>query len=454
VHLEFSDTDVVMTRRRLSIAMVLIIAAVIVANLLANKLIIMKKLETPIKAMIVGIDAVAAGKYDTTLPMTGFTDVDPMVALINDMANKVRIKNSELTALNESLEHRVEARTAELKESLENLNLAQDRLIESSRLAALGHLSAGIAHELNTPLGAIISSTTGLIDYLDGEMKDGLGFAQSLDAEQAALYTTVVAMSAPGFSDLEAVVGETKKVAALRARIVAAGVKEADAITEYLVELGIADRFPELAESLRLEGATKVLAEASEDVAARRMAEVIRISARKATIVVTALRSYLNPEGKNQQENINVDEELEKVLVLLNSVMKHGVAVTRDFSGARATGSADLLSQVWMHLIRNAIQAMEYRGTLSLRTETRDGTISISIVDSGPGIPEEIQDRIFAPFFSTKKSGEGMGLGLHICRRIVEKHQGQITVESRPGRTEFTVLLPAVGNAPPEELLS
>jgi signal transduction histidine kinase len=96
-----------------------------------------------------------------------------------------------------------------------------------------------------------------------------------------------------------------------------------------------------------------------------------------------------------------------------------------------------------MNLIRNALQAMDYSGSIALRSGVRDGEAFVEIEDSGHGIPDEIKERVFEPYFTTKPGGEGMGLGLDICRRIVETYRGRIEFESRPGRTVFTASFPA-----------
>jgi signal transduction histidine kinase len=108
------------------------------------------------------------------------------------------------------------------------------------------------------------------------------------------------------------------------------------------------------------------------------------------------------------------------------------------------------LNQVWTNIIDNAIQAMNGHGTLTLRTRREtDDMIRIEICDDGPGIPDEIIDRIFTPFFTTKPFGEGTGLGLDLAWRIVvEKHHGNLRVESRPGETKFIVVLPLQAPAP------
>ncbi|MCS7298065.1 MAG: ATP-binding protein [Bacteroidia bacterium] len=108
----------------------------------------------------------------------------------------------------------------------------------------------------------------------------------------------------------------------------------------------------------------------------------------------------------------------------------------------------DEIGQVWTNLIQNAIQAMQGQGELWIQAQRVGDELQVAFIDTGPGIPPEILPRIFEPFFTTKAKGEGTGLGLDICRRIVEKHQGRITVESRPGRTQFVVHLPLLLSQP------
>jgi signal transduction histidine kinase len=105
----------------------------------------------------------------------------------------------------------------------------------------------------------------------------------------------------------------------------------------------------------------------------------------------------------------------------------------------------DELQQVWINLIHNALQAMQFKGQLWLTAKKRNGEIVVSVRDDGPGIPPEVKDRIFDAFFTTKPAGEGSGLGLHICSQIVARHGGTITASSEPGSTTIEVVLPVQG---------
>ena len=135
------------------------------------------------------------------------------------------------------------------------------------------------------------------------------------------------------------------------------------------------------------------------------------------------------------------------MLVLYSGLLKQGCEVVKEFDDLPLIPChADELNQVWTNLIHNALQAMDYKGTLTLRSRLDPaGTcpqIVVQIEDTGHGIPADLQHRVWESFFTTKESGEGSGLGLGICKRIIEKHSGRLFFESEPGRTVFTVVLP------------
>jgi signal transduction histidine kinase len=147
-------------------------------------------------------------------------------------------------------------------------------------------------------------------------------------------------------------------------------------------------------------------------------------------------------------QSVDLNEGLDNTLIIFQNRLKSGITVRREYAEdlpiIQAYGSE--LNQVWTNIIDNAIDAMTGEGTLVLRTRVEDQWVIIEIEDNGPGIPEAIQTNIFDPFFTTKSPGEGTGLGLNISHNIiVKKHQGQISVSSKPGKTCFTVRLPIEG---------
>jgi signal transduction histidine kinase len=167
-------------------------------------------------------------------------------------------------------------------------------------------------------------------------------------------------------------------------------------------------------------------------------------STRRVSDLVAAVRSYSQLDRGSMQWT-DVAEGLESTLVMLAHRLPAGVTVVRDYGGdvPRIDAFAAELNQVWTHLIDNALDAMGGRGTLRVSTRAVGNGVVVEIGDTGPGMPEEVRAHAFDPFYTTKDVGEGTGLGLDISRRIiVERHGGQITIESRPGETALRVRLP------------
>jgi signal transduction histidine kinase len=180
------------------------------------------------------------------------------------------------------------------------------------------------------------------------------------------------------------------------------------------------------------------------DSSVQALLDEVGSSAEAMSEIVKAVKTYSYLDQAPIQE-VDVRESLETTLVLLRPKIKAGVSIKREYSDdvPRIEAYGSELNQVWTNIIDNAIDAMESRGQLVLRTDARDGDVIVEIADSGPGIPSELQPRIFEPFFTTKPPGVGTGLGLHIAYNIVvHKHHGQIQVSSSPGETLFRVALP------------
>ena len=171
---------------------------------------------------------------------------------------------------------------------------------------------------------------------------------------------------------------------------------------------------------------------------------IITTAIDKASKVVFALKNYARTKSSFEPEQIDIKESIETILILYQNKMKTGVATNFnfDFEG-QITGYPDELSQIWTNLIFNALQAMDYSGKLSIEVKQNDNSVNVIISDTGKGIPDDIKDKIFEPFFTTKPLGEGIGLGLDIVKKIVDKHNGTIDFVSVPGKgTTFTVSLP------------
>ena len=316
---------------------------------------------------------------------------------------------------------------------------------QRDRLASLGKLSAGLAHELNNPASAAKRATSQLREVLD-KIKNAslelgrrdLTFPQKAEIEKLEASFTQQDVTPPDaltVSDLEDQIDSL-----LRSH----GQNDLWQLAAALARRNIR---PEVLESLFaiLDGDTARAAliriAASEEVAS--LLHEIESSTSRISDLVGAIKEYTYMD-QAAVHNVDVVKSLETTLTILNYKLKKGVAVQRDYPRApllvNSFGSE--LNQVWTNIIDNAIDAMGGKGELRVRTYREDTYVVVEIGDSGPGISPDIKPHIFDPFFTTKGVGEGTGLGLDTVQRIVKKHRGNIQVTSKPGDTCFQVWLP------------
>lgn len=444
VTLHYNDDDINSARDNYIILGILIMLAVFAASMFVNRMVLNRRIVSSLQPILDGIGSIRMGDYSSKIGLSRYADVNILVNLINEMSASILAKNSQLVEANALLERRVEKRTEELSRSLAELRQAQNRLVESGKLSALGLLAAGMAHELNTPLGAILSSNRNVIDFLDVKISGLREFFLSLTEREFALFTRVIKLGAIASKSLDLPEMSRARQREVRADLETLGVADPYGVMEHLVDLGLDPQDEVLRPLLPESRAITVLQAASDILITRRMSEIVDVAGRKASAVVSALRYYLSSGNEDMEAEVDIEKDIDKILTLMHNMLKHGVTVRRDFAGIRTRGSSDKLGQVWMNIIRNAAQAMGFNGELLIKTRHTDSYAVVSFIDSGPGIPETVLPKIFEPFFTTKKQGEGMGLGLDICRRIIEAHKGTIEVETRPGRTEFRISLPTI----------
>jgi PAS domain S-box-containing protein len=335
----------------------------------------------------------------------------------------------------------IEAKNRELAATLQQLQATQQQLVESEKMAALGQLVAGIAHEINTPLGAIRSSAGNISKFLDQTLEQLPTLFQSLSLEEGRDFLALLQRSLQqeiGFSTKEA--RQLKR--ALKNELVAAEIENADSIADRLVTMGICNEIDPWLPLLRRADSWQVLAIAYKLTELKRGTMTINTATERASKVVFALKTYARYDQSGEMTQANLTEGIETVLTLYQNQFKKGVEVIRNYGSLPPVLCyPDELNQVWTNLIHNSLQAMAYQGTLTIDVTAIDQQAKISITDTGSGIPEDIQSKIFEPFFTTKPAGEGSGLGLDIVKKIIKKHDGKITVESQPGRTTFNVFL-------------
>jgi signal transduction histidine kinase len=322
---------------------------------------------------------------------------------------------------------------------------------QRERLLALGSLSAGLTHELNNPAAAAVRATSTLRERIAG-MRSKLRVIASGTWDRDALETLIRLQEdavehiskAPELSPLEAADREDELTDWFDVHNLSGGWDIAPTFVQAGLDVSWLDKVVETVQEGSVEGAVRWLNYTLETELL--MNEVEDATTRISTLVGAA-RQYSQLD-RSPVQLVDVHELLDSTLVMLSRKIGDGVRVVKDYDRSlpQVRVYAAELNQVWTNLIDNAVHAMDGDGTLTLRTWMQDDCLFVEVGDTGPGIAPELTKRIFEPFFTTKPVGEGTGLGLDISWRVVvNKHHGNLTVQSEPGDTRFVVSIPVTG---------
>ncbi|MBE9041229.1 CHASE2 domain-containing protein [Oscillatoriales cyanobacterium LEGE 11467] len=353
--------------------------------------------------------------------------------------------NQQLEEYSHTLESKVADRTRELQNTLDSLQETQDELIQSEKMAALGQLISGVAHEVNTPLGAIRASVDNINIFLNKNLENLPIFFTKLSVKYQPLFLQLLQYSSTKGENLSS--RERRKLKrALARKMREHDLKSAETIADILVDLGIyeEDRFRDFLPLIQATDREDILNTAYQIAGLQKSTSTIINATDRAAKVVFALKSYARYETSGNKIKVRITDGIDTVLNLYQNKLQNGIEVIRNYEShiPLILGYPDEINQIWMNLVHNALQAMDNRGTLVMNVARQNKSIQIQIIDSGRGIPIEIQPKIFDPFFTTQPPGEGSGLGLDIVRKILDRHQGKIEFDSIPGKTTFTVSLP------------
>ena len=364
--------------------------------------------------------------------------------------------------LEENRRHQAELErlVQELQDTLDRLQRMQSELIHAEKMAALGKLIANVAHEINTPIGAIRASAGNILIALEQTLRILPEAFRAVSDDRQAAFIALVRRACQPKTPLTSR-EERQRKRGLTQKLEARGVSDADALADTLADMGIYDDVEDVCAMTQDQQAAMLLSAAANLASQRHNSDNIVAAVERVSKIVFALKSYAHSEASGQPTVARIQDGMDVVLTLYHNQLKHGIEVVKRYDDAPPILCyPDELQQVWTNLIHNAIHAMQGKGRLEIAVKptplpSEEGKLStpllggagggsgilIEITDSGCGIPPEITDRIFEPFFTTKPAGEGSGMGLDICKKIVDKHHGAIEVESQPGRTTFRVFL-------------
>ncbi|WP_421772914.1 sensor histidine kinase [Gracilimonas sp.] len=318
---------------------------------------------------------------------------------------------------------------------------------QNEKLLALGKLSAGLAHELNNPASAMVRSATSLKSNLHAKPEKFKGMMElQLSEEQVDAINKIIfdklESDPPSLSLMERTSQEDELADWLEDHGIEEAYELAETFAEHGFDVSALEEINNIGDDMLLPPVIKWI----EDVfVTEKMIAEVEDAARRISDLVSSIKTYSHMDQANEKEPVDLEKLLKSTLSILNHRIKEKqvtVEVNIPDDLPEFCGFVSELNQVWMNLLDNAVDALEQEGYIEISAESKNGDLRIYFKDNGTGIPEEVQNKIFDPFFTTKGVGQGTGLGLDFVRKIVQKHDGTISVHSKPGETIFELCFP------------
>ncbi|WP_338847807.1 ATP-binding protein [Massilia sp. W12] len=322
-----------------------------------------------------------------------------------------------------------------------HLQDTQQQLAQQEKMATLGQLITSIAHELNTPTSAMKSASQSIADLLRHALDELPRLLLSMNEAERSLFARLLRHAGAPLDSRS----ERQLARQLQQDLQEAGVANARHKAGVLAQLQAQGDWHACLPLLLRVDADHILHLAQQLGSVLASAGAIRHAVNNVSKVVFALRSLVQAPGEAELQRVRLPESLETVLTLYQSKLQQGVRLKRQYEQnlPLLLCRPHDLQQVWMNLIQNALQAMQYQGELTLSVSRQEQELVVAIIDSGCGIAADLQERIFERFFTTRAVGEGSGLGLTIARQIVQQHRGRIHCHSIAGcGSSFFVHLP------------
>jgi signal transduction histidine kinase len=324
--------------------------------------------------------------------------------------------------------------------------------LHDEKLLSLGRLSAGVAHELNNPASALARSARELSARVFEMEASSLALGGAhLSAEQLGEIARVRALcNQPGTRAALSPLERADREEAAADWLTRHGLSAA--LAEDLIETALTPAdLDRLATSLGIEALPFALRSLGASCRTRLLAKEVEIAAGRIHSLVAAIKGFTHMDQANVSKPVAVGPGLSDSIAVLGGKAKSksltvALQISDDLPAVHGFGGE--LNQVWSNLIDNAIDASPESGRVEVSAGCRGDQVVVRVVDEGPGVPPELLERIFDPFYTTKPVGQGTGLGLDIARRLIHQHDGHIEVDSRPGRTEFRVILPRAKTKP------
>ncbi len=345
----------------------------------------------------------------------------------------------------ETLSFEIESLNNKYDRNLHELREIKAKLIYSEKMTELGKLIAGVAHELNNPVSAIKASSEIISEHINTELNHIQNIKklyQDLGEKEILLLKNLITKT-NSLSFTMSYKERKEKIKKLKTIFEENNFQyETDELEKYL-DVGLdsptqddlfilSNKNPEIKQYI---------------LSKRNLGQhlsIIDIAVERAANLLLALKKFSRNTPNKDEKYFNLIDNIETVLAIYHYQMKGKISLSKTYlADAVLFGCPEELFQVWTNLLLNAFQAMNYSGNIILHLQkSSSNTVELKIIDNGPGIPVEIGDKIFDSDISTKKIGEGLGMGLRLSKSIIENHKGNILLFSEPGRTEFRITLP------------
>ena len=407
-------------------------------------------------------DAIETQNYEIRFSSSSDNEIGKLGRSFNSLLNNISNMQKEFLTQSQSLEEKVKERTRDLEiqkvsaefskfeaevakqsaeKTLAELKDSQEKLIRSEKMIALGQLVDGVAHEMNTPLGAIKASAEHIRKSMKGSAAYIFDLIRYLKIKEINLIQSILILN---FNNEISTREERELKKSMTNELLSRNITNAYEVAETLIPLGITDISKEYDHLWVHEKYKGILQLLDLQVGLEKRAFVIEKSVDKTSKIVNVLKTFSN-QNFDKKKEINLIDGLETTITIYGNFLRKGIVLHRNFDFKPLISCyPEKLIQVWNHLLQNSIHSIQTNGEIiiSVREGTTKPSVLVSFQDNGKGISDDIKEKIFDPFFTTKKSGEGSGLGLHICREIISQHSGTISFESNPKKTIFTVEIP------------
>jgi len=354
--------------------------------------------------------------------------------------------NRNLRNTNKKIEkskHEAEKEKEIAQKALKDLKNTQSQLIQSEKLAALGQLIAGVAHEINTPIGAIKSSGNNIDASLSKSLVNLPKIYKLLSPEDEQLFIEFIS-----YTQKEKVLLNSKEertiVREISDELSKLGIENSRNIASKIMQINVYKEWKKFLPLLKHPDSKFIMDTAYSIAVIKNGTRNINLSVERVSKIIYALKSFSRFDKAENKVSSSIQEGIETVLTIYHNQIKYGVELHTKYADIpKLQCLPDELNQVWTNVIHNALQSMENKGDLYISIDKVDDNCVVVFQDTGCGISDDIREKIFEPFFTTKEVGEGSGLGLDISSKIIQKHNGRIEVKSKVGiGTEFKIILP------------